>query len=389
MIDVLRAMTDRRSTRLPFFVHRCVRRAGNVLRQAGVRDEAVLLGVSGGGDSMALLEIVALLAPGLGLSLHVSCVDHGLRAEAGAESSLVRDAAVGHGASFHPVRVEVGAADEDSLRRARHRALEQIAASAGCRVILLGHSSDDQVETILFRFLRGAGLGGLAGMREVRPPFVRPLLSIGRDELRRVLRARGVAWAEDATNLSARYARGRLRSVVLPAIDAAFGAGAARHLLDVAPRWRADEDFLEIEAGRLLAYASRRGPSGTELDLDALVSAHAAPRARALRRWLEDRTGQAMTSRSLANVERWVDGDRSAAAGSLDLAGATLVRRGGRLVVVAPAIGAATIGGRGIDIPPSSDDACRAASDIRDDSDPGGAEAVLPPSDGRVRFPRN
>lgn len=388
------------STRLPFFVHRCVRRAEAVLRSAGIGNEAVLLGVSGGSDSMALLEITWLLAPRLRLEMHVACIDHGVRPEAGAEVERVRAAAAARGAVFHSSRIDPGAGDEDTLRRARYDALASIARSHACRFVLLGHTSDDQVETIVFRFLRGAGLGGLAGMREARGALLRPLLSMHREELRRLLRARDVTWADDPSNLGERHARGRLRTKVLPAIEGAFGRGALDHLLDVAPRWRADEEFLEIEAARLLACAARRGDAGTELDLDAIAPAHPAMRARVLRRWLAERTGKTMASRELAAVERWLAG-AARGSGAIDIAGASVVRRRGRLAVhakdpsrpFAPPFAQLaqpfTIAPASIDMHASSDDACNPLHERLHPSDCGSEEAVLPPSKGRVRFPRN
>ncbi|MFN2377112.1 MAG: tRNA lysidine(34) synthetase TilS [Candidatus Binatia bacterium] len=346
-------------TRLPYFVHRCLRETSRVLDAAGVNAQPVVVAVSGGGDSMALLEIVALLAPRLGLDVHVACIDHNQRPEAAAEVELVRAAARRLGATFHPRRVDPGGSDEDSLRRARHAALEEIRLAAGARFILLGHTSDDQIETMVFRFLRGAGPGGLSGMRQARPPLLRPLLGVPRAELRRVLEARGVAWAEDPGNESDRYARGRLRSRLLPAIEAAFGQGALRHLLDLAPRWRDDEDFLEMETTRLLAYAVRGGrgqevgqsiekQSGRWIDAGALLEAHPALRSRAIRRWMSESSGQMVGSREVAAVERWLAS--SGGSGSLDVAGATLVGVEGRVTL---------------------------------------EKAVLPPSQARVRFPRN
>jgi tRNA(Ile)-lysidine synthase len=320
-------------TRQPFFVHRAKRQVTEALARAGVRAEHVLVGVSGGSDSMALLELAGLVAPSLQLQLHVVCVDHGLRAEAAGEAELVRQAAHRWNASFHSIAIDAGGDDEDSLRRARHAAIDALRLCVGARFVLLGHTADDQVETILFRFLRGAGFGGLAGMRETRGPLLRPLLAWRRAELRRILVARGVAWAEDSSNTSPRYARGRLRASVLPAIEAAFGRGALDHLLDVAPRWRADEDFLEKETTRLLAYACRRGRGGLDLDVEALATAHEAIRARALRRWVAEATGIEPGSRDVAEVERWLDGAEGR--GQLDIAGARLALAGGRLSVEA------------------------------------------------------
>jgi len=352
-------------TRQPIFVHRCFRSAERALRDAKVVAQPVLLAVSGGSDSMALLEIVAGLAATLDLTMQVGCIDHGLRAEAGAEQQLVRAAAARHGAQFHARSIDPGRGDESTLRRQRHRALREIAAAAGCRFILLGHTADDQIETMLLRFLRGAGPGGLAGMRALRGPFVRPLLGLRRAELRRLLALREVGWAEDASNLSERYARGRLRTAVLPAIEAAFGRGAIDHLLDVAPRWRADDDYIEAEALRLLAYASRRGGSGPELDVEALESFPASLRSRALRAWIRTVTGRTTTSRELSGLERWLGG--AARRGSVDVAGATVERRRGRLVLVAcdssGGAGAKSLsnpGSRSVDIPASSDDRSKA-----------------------------
>jgi len=401
MIDLFIMMPER-SKRLPFFVHRCVRAAQGVLVGAGVRNEAVVVGVSGGGDSMALLEIVGLLAPRLDLQLHVACVDHGLRPEAPAEAELVRRAAARWEAEFHATRLRGEAPDEDSLRRARHAYFEAVRLETGCRFILLGHTRDDQVETIVFRFLRGAGLGGLSAMREARGPLLRPLLALPRAELRRMLVSRNVEWAEDSTNSSDRYARGRLRNGVLPAIEEAFGSGALHHLIDVAPRWNADEDFLELEASRLLAYASRRGPGRIDLDVEALACAHPALRARALRRWLVDSTGRMPGSRDIAAIERWLDGSNGKR-GRLDLAGARLSGSGDRLSL--EATGSVSLEATGSMSLEAADSMSLEATDSIDitalSGDPtvargtvGAHEAgirrkpVLPPSDGRVRFPR-
>ena len=318
-------------------MHGCVRQAEAVRDEAGARDEAVLLAVSGGSDSMALLEIVSLLAPRRGLALHVASIDHSMRASAADEVALVRTAAEVRGARFHAMAIDPGRGDEDTMRRARHEALAGIAGAAACRFILLGHTADDQVETIL----RGAGFGGLAGMRAVRPPLLRPLLGIRRATLREVLALRGVAWATDPSNFSWRYARGRLRRTVVPAIDAAFGTGALDHLLDVAPRWRSDDDFLQREAARLLAFAARGGSPARELDLEALADAHPALRARVLRGWIAERSGHVPGSRELAGVERWLDEGAGAKGGGeggagIDLEGLRLEKKGGRLVAQPP-----------------------------------------------------
>jgi len=257
------------------------------LEAAGVRDGGLLIGASGGGDSMALLELCALLAPPLGLTLCAVYVDHGVRLEAALDRALVAAAAARLGVEFESITVSVGGGDEDSLRRARLSALQNLALDRGYRWIALGHTIDDQIETIVLRFLRGAGLGGLAGMRPLRGPFVRPLLGLERTDLRDFLRRRGLGWVEDASNNWSRYKRTRLRREVLPAIEKAFGSGTLRHLAAQASRWREDQDYLDAEAARLEAYCRRQGREGRpELDIASLSEAPPALRARVLHRWL-------------------------------------------------------------------------------------------------------
>lgn len=323
-------MTDSPVPRHPSAVHRCLVRAQEVLVRARVSDQAVLLGVSGGGDSMALLEIVGLLAVRLSLRLHVASIDHGLRPECGKEVQLVRSAAERWDAVFHAVELCATKDDEDSLRQLRRTELLRLAAENACGHVLLGHNKEDQIETLVLRFLRGAGLGGLAGMREANGAIVRPLLGLGREELRDMLRIRGATWAEDPTNATDRYARGRLRLSVLPAIESAFGAGVLDHLLDVAPRWRDDEEYLERETDRLLAYLVRRRGGRSDLDWAGLISSHPALRARALRRWIHEGTGRVPGSREIAEVERWLKGGKGDDS-SLDIATGRLVRSGERL----------------------------------------------------------
>ncbi|MBI5505604.1 MAG: tRNA lysidine(34) synthetase TilS [Deltaproteobacteria bacterium] len=301
------------------------------LDAAGVRDGSLLVAVSAGGDSLALLELCALAAPRLGLGLCAVYVDHGVRPEAAIERAVVQASAERLGAAFESVTISPDGTDEDSLRRARLRALEAVALARGCRWIALGHTADDQIETIVLRFLRGAGFGGLAGMRAVRGPFVRPLLGLRRDDLRDFLRRRGLAWVEDASNGWLRYARARLRREVLPAIEQTFGAGALEHLARQAPRWREDQDFLDAEALRLEAYCSRQGRDGrVELDIASLTDASPALRSRVLHRWL-GQLGDLATPdlRHVALVESLLTHAQPGA--TLDLPGLRVWREAGRL----------------------------------------------------------
>lgn len=254
---------------------------------------AVVVAVSGGCDSMALLELLAEAArsqsPAGRFQLHVAYVDHGQRAGTAREAALVASAAARHEAAFarlDPDPPLPAGASEATMRAARYRVLQHHADRVGAHWIATGHTRDDQTETLLMRLLRGSGRLGLGGIRPVRGRIVRPLLDLERAELERFLRARGVGWIDDASNGSTRYLRNRLRHVVLPTIESAIGRGSLRHLPDVAARLRIEEDYLIAEARRFARYAVRKGAAGAdEVDLIALERVPTALRGRVLRDW--------------------------------------------------------------------------------------------------------
>jgi tRNA(Ile)-lysidine synthase len=187
--------------------------------------ERVVVGVSGGPDSMALVHALARLAPRLGIEVEAATVDHGLRPEARAEAQLVRTWLEALGLRWHGLRVDVAAARQgraslqDAARRARLGALEELATRRSARVAL-GHQADDQAETVFFRVVRGTGLRGLAGIPYRRDPFIRPLLDATRDDVRRYLARHRVPSIEDPSNADARFARARIRHQILPALAA-------------------------------------------------------------------------------------------------------------------------------------------------------------------------
>jgi tRNA(Ile)-lysidine synthetase-like protein len=185
------------------------------------RGDHVLVAVSGGPDSMALLHVLWEARERLGISLEVAAVDHGLRAGAAAEIQLVRERAEALELPFATVAVQVRrerrrASLQDAARRARLEALAGLAAARGARRIALGHHADDQAETILFRIVRGTGLRGLAGIPYRRDPFVRPLLDVRRADILRYLARRSIPFMTDPSNADPRFARARIRHQILP-----------------------------------------------------------------------------------------------------------------------------------------------------------------------------
>jgi tRNA(Ile)-lysidine synthase len=232
------------------------------------------LAVSGGGDSVALMHLAADWLSSNAASLargNVLTVDHGLRPGSAREAAATASWARRLGFSAHTLTwrgAKPRSNVEDSARNARYRLIGDWCRTNGVATVLLAHTRDDQAETFLLRLGRGSGVDGLSAMR-ARAPFplpgydglalLRPLLGIGRDELRADLRARDAAWLEDPMNEDARFARVRIREV-LPALEAA-GIGteritqAARHLA------RARE-ALDAATARFLARHAHFAPGG-------------------------------------------------------------------------------------------------------------------------------
>ena len=244
-------------------IHRTIRAHGLVSD-----GDVVLVAVSGGLDSMALLHALWELAPRLGVRLEVATVDHGLRPEARAEGELVRARAGALELPWHGLRVDVGAARreraswQDAARRVRLEALAALAARRGATRIALAHQADDQAETVLFRVVRGTGLAGLAGIPYSRAPFIRPLLDVTRAEIARYVKRRSLPFVEDPSNADPRYARARVRHRWLPL------------LAEENPRVR--EALVALAAAARAARGPRASDGGARAELPPDIGRRAA-----------------------------------------------------------------------------------------------------------------
>jgi tRNA(Ile)-lysidine synthase len=238
--------------------------------------ETVLVAVSGGADSVALLDVLRQLAPSLRLSLECVHVHHGLRSEADADARFVQDLCAALAVPCHVERVGVRREPpweglEAEARRARYRALTARAAAVSATRIATGHTADDQAETVLMRLLQGAGPRGLAGISPERGPVIRPLLEIRRPEILAHLASRGLSWVEDATNRDARFLRNRMRHTILPALGEAFGPRIVESLGRAAALCRGFVTDLERRAASELARLAKRGPDGIVLPVGELA----------------------------------------------------------------------------------------------------------------------
>jgi len=264
--------------------------------------EKALVAVSGGPDSTALLVLASRLAPALGWRLVVAHFDHGLRgpAEAAADEAFVRSLAEALGLPVVSGRGDVRRSArrnklslEDAARRLRYRFLARAARAAGATAVLLGHTRDDQAETVLLHILRGTGLDGLAGMRprspwpvSTGPDAVRPLLGVARWETERYCRELGLAPRQDATNEMLFAYRNRIRHEIMPRLRQ-INPQAAVALARMADAVALDAAHLGAEADAAWRRLAQRQAGAILLPAKGLRELDPAIRARVLRRAFE------------------------------------------------------------------------------------------------------
>lgn len=214
------------------------------------RGDGVVAGVSGGADSMCLLQLLCALREEYALRIVAVHIHHGIRGEAAdADEAFVRTECEKRGVSFRAVHAQVpllaaqwGCSEEEAGRMVRYEAFRETAAEYGYAKIAVAHNENDNAETFLFQAFRGSGLWGLAGIApcrtdagcESRPGsafmIIRPLLCVSRAQIEEYLAAEGVVYRTDATNLTGDYARNRIRNELLPLAQKTVNAGAAQHL---------------------------------------------------------------------------------------------------------------------------------------------------------------
>jgi tRNA(Ile)-lysidine synthase len=258
----------------------CVRRCLGDLEPG----DLVLAACSGGADSLALAAALAHEAPRLGLRGGAVTVDHGLQDGSAAQASRVEATLLALGLDpVRQVRVTVppgAGGPEAAARGARYAALEQEARQTGAAAVLLGHTRDDQAETVLLGLARGSGARSLAGMPARRGCYRRPLLGVGRATLREACQALGFEPWDDPQNMDPAYRRTRVRHQALPVLEQALGPGITEALARSARQLRADCDALDALAR---AEGQRLSDPDGGLDTAGLALLPVAIRTRVLR----------------------------------------------------------------------------------------------------------
>jgi tRNA(Ile)-lysidine synthase len=252
-------------------------------------DTRVLAAVSGGSDSVALVHILRHLSDAGEMRLAgVAHFNHQLRPSADDDERFAAGVAASLDVAFLADRDDVGArarrerrSIEDAARTARHEFLERTRLATGADVVALGHTRDDQAETVLMRLTRGAGPRGLAGMHPRNGSLVRPLLACRREDLRAWLAERRLAFVDDETNADVSIPRNRVRAELLPLLEARFNPAIVDALADQAEIARETWVWMDALTADLEAHVVRRSTTADnalvrEIDVAVL---HGAPRA--------------------------------------------------------------------------------------------------------------
>ncbi len=279
--------------------------AAFIIRRRMTKDgDRLGVAVSGGADSVVLLDLLSQLRSHFHFDLVVVHVNHRLRGDqSDGDEQFVRDLAK---RLALPVFVESSAPPtgdnlEQAARDQRRQFFARLREQVICTRIALGHTMSDQAETVLFRMIRGTGLTGLAGMLPVSPDgLIRPLLETTRDEVRDYASGQGLTWREDASNQQHEFQRNFIRLELLPRIRATFHGRVESGLANLASLAQAEEDYWNAEAARLLSSLAcfGLGPAGDEelfLDSPALMGFHLAARRRVVREAIKKIKGDLKT----------------------------------------------------------------------------------------------
>ncbi|MGH2345714.1 MAG: tRNA lysidine(34) synthetase TilS, partial [Chloroflexota bacterium] len=299
-----RSGSDLPASMLAFCRCRAVFRAG----------ESVVAAVSGGPDSLCLLHCLHERSTELGITLHVAHVHHGLRgSEADADAAFVEQEAHTLGLPCTVLRADARAyaarkrvSLETAARETRYAALRALAADLGADCLAIGHTEDDQAETVLLHLLRGSGLDGLAAMRPRRGDLARPLLGLSRSAVTAFCRDRGLTARSDRTNSDPRFRRNAVRMELLPVLKH-FNPRACAALARCAATLAADADYLREQAIAALDTVLESGTADgvVALKLGLLTALPPAMRSRVLRLAVERLrgAGAALSAERLDDLE--------------------------------------------------------------------------------------
>ena len=255
--------------------------------------EKIVVGVSGGPDSLALLYVLFHLQDELDFTLHVAHLDHKFRgAESAADADFVKEQSRKLSIAFTIETIGVPniirlnkLSSEDGARQVRYQFYDRVAKKVGAAKVALGHNADDQAETMLMRLFRGSGSQGLSGIPKMRDgKYIRPLLSSSREEIEKFLSDLGLSPRQDSSNQKPIYLRNKIRLELLPLLEAEYNPNIKNVLCRTAEILRSESELLDrIAEETLSACLITCNPSIVEISIDNFQEQHLAIQRRILR----------------------------------------------------------------------------------------------------------
>ena len=234
-----------------------IKEVGKTIKKQNMLEagERVVVAVSGGPDSVALLKVLDMLSREYKLTLIAAHLNHGLRDEADSEEQFVRKLSNEMGITFESKKADIisyrkgsGKCVEDISRDVRYDFLNDVAKRQNAQKIALGHHLNDQVETVLMNFLRGSGPDGLKGMLPVRDSlYIRPLLGVSRKKILSFLESRKISYMTDTSNTESHYLRNRIRHLLIPQLEMQYNPHLYYSLANMAEIMRLENDYIENE----------------------------------------------------------------------------------------------------------------------------------------------
>lgn len=298
--------------------------------------DKIVVGVSGGADSLVLLHVLNEISPVFSLKLAVAHVHHGLRGkDADRDADFVEKICRDWQIPFYLKKVDVrelaynwGISEEEAGRKVRYEFFDQVLRDIKGQKIALAHHRDDQAETILYHLIRGTGPKGLQGMKPVRDGrIIRPLLQISKKEIEEYCREKGLKYRVDATNKDTVYARNRIRNVVIPYIQKHFNPNFSESLIRLGDILQEEEEFLSYYSEQMFKKWVRVAYGEASIPLEFLNRCPKAIRRRIIRLAVEKLVNN-MIDISYTHVEQVVNMALYSSAGSsLDLPGNLKIRK--------------------------------------------------------------
>ena len=246
------------------------------------KGDRIVLGVSGGADSISLFFVMLELSEKYNIEIVVVHVNHGIRGEeAKQDEEYVQKLCKERGIDFECVHVKVKElakqqklSEEEVGRKVRYEAFDQAAKKYNCNKIAVAHNQNDVSETVLLNLFRGSGLKGLVGIEPIRGNVIRPLLCVERSEIEEYLLERNIEYHNDATNFETNYTRNKIRLKVLPYVEAEVNERASEHIAKSAGILSQASSFIDMEACKLYKNCVKEQDGVFEIELESFETGH-------------------------------------------------------------------------------------------------------------------